>query len=284
MQSIKTWAAANPQRVESLPGIETDRHAAAIVAENAGLGRRIDDAGAPRVGGNPEDPNNGKSLCAKGQSGPTINDYPERLLFPLKRAGKRGEGKWTRITWDEASFKEFIKNPKAKVAGTKMIFQGLATEGDQDNVWAYISQFKADGTKYGKTATGTVWLDPKKTSPYRFYQFFVNADDSDVVKLLKMLTFLPQETIEDLTQKVASQPEQREAQKVLAREIVLEDLDVQKYDIYSHQNEHIVRLSPEQLKAKMAEKEAAARRNMCFPSCGTLTTVRRTCCPNCKAR
>ena len=44
---------------------------------------------------------------------------------------------------------------------------------------------KSDGTKYGKTASGAVWLDPKKTSPYRFYQFFVNADDSDVVKLLK---------------------------------------------------------------------------------------------------
>ena len=49
-------------------------------------------------------------------------------------------------------------------------------------------------------------------------------------------------------------------QKVMAREIVLEDLDVQKYDIYSHQNEHIVRLTPEQLKQKMAEKEAAAKR------------------------
>ena len=49
--------------------------------------------------------------------------------------------------------------------------------------------------------------------------------------------------------------------KVLAREIVLEDLDVQKYDIYSHQNEHIVRLTPEQLKAKMAEKEAAAAKS-----------------------
>ena len=48
--------------------------------------------------------------------------------------------------------------------------------------------------------------------------------------------------------------------KVMAREIVLEDLDVQKYDIYSHQNEHIVRLTPEQLKAKMAEKEALAKR------------------------
>ena len=51
-------------------------------------------------------------------------------------------------------------------------------------------------------------------------------------------------------------------QKVLAREIVLEDLDVQKYDIYSHQNEHIVRLTPEQLKQKMAEKEAAAKRRV----------------------
>jgi thiosulfate reductase / polysulfide reductase chain A len=55
-----------------------------------------------KVGGNPEDPNNGKSLCAKGQSGPTINSYPERLLYPMKRVGKRGEGKWQRITWDEA--------------------------------------------------------------------------------------------------------------------------------------------------------------------------------------
>ena len=55
-----------------------------------------------KVGGNPEDPNNGKSLCAKGQSGPTINNYPERLLFPMKRIGARGEGKWQRIGWDEA--------------------------------------------------------------------------------------------------------------------------------------------------------------------------------------
>ena len=55
-----------------------------------------------KIGGNPLDPNNGKSLCAKGQSGPTINDYADRLQFPLKRVGKRGEGKWQRITWDEA--------------------------------------------------------------------------------------------------------------------------------------------------------------------------------------
>lgn len=55
-----------------------------------------------KVGGNPEDPNNGKSLCAKGQAGPLINTYADRLLFPLKRVGARGQGKWMRITWDEA--------------------------------------------------------------------------------------------------------------------------------------------------------------------------------------
>jgi anaerobic selenocysteine-containing dehydrogenase len=55
-----------------------------------------------KVGGNPADPNNGKSLCAKGQSGPTINTYADRILFPLKRLGARGSGQWQRITWDEA--------------------------------------------------------------------------------------------------------------------------------------------------------------------------------------
>ena len=55
-----------------------------------------------KVGGNPEDPNNGKSLCAKGQSGPSINTYADRLLYPLERVGPRGSGQWRRITWDEA--------------------------------------------------------------------------------------------------------------------------------------------------------------------------------------
>jgi thiosulfate reductase / polysulfide reductase chain A len=55
-----------------------------------------------KIGGNPEDPNNGKSLCAKGQSGPTINDNADRLLYPMKRVGARGEGRWQRISWDEA--------------------------------------------------------------------------------------------------------------------------------------------------------------------------------------
>ncbi len=88
-------------------------------------------------------------------------------------------------------------------------------------VWGLVFPLltKSDGSKYGKTATGTVWLDPQRTSPYRFYQFFVNADDADVVKLLKTLTFLPPEEISALEQEVRTNPGPRLAQKTLAREM-----------------------------------------------------------------
>jgi tyrosyl-tRNA synthetase len=78
---------------------------------------------------------------------------------------------------------------------------------------------KSDGTKYGKTATGTVWLDPKRTSPYRFFQFFVQSEDADVVKLLKVLTFLAPEEITALEAEVKTNPGARAAQKALARAI-----------------------------------------------------------------
>lgn len=88
-------------------------------------------------------------------------------------------------------------------------------------VWGLVFPLltKSDGSKYGKTATGTVWLDPKKTSPYRFYQFFVNADDADVVKLLKTLTFLSREEITALETELTANPGARAAQKALAREM-----------------------------------------------------------------
>ncbi|SET88950.1 tyrosyl-tRNA synthetase [Paenibacillus sp. NFR01] len=78
---------------------------------------------------------------------------------------------------------------------------------------------KADGTKFGKTAGGAVWLDPKKTTPYEFYQFWANTDDRDVVKYLKYFTFLGKEEIEALEAKVESEPHKREAQKALAEEM-----------------------------------------------------------------
>jgi tyrosyl-tRNA synthetase len=88
-------------------------------------------------------------------------------------------------------------------------------------VWGLVFPLltKADGSKYGKTATGTVWLDPKKTSPYRFYQFFVNADDADVIKLLKTLTFLSREEIVALENELKANPGARGAQKALAKEM-----------------------------------------------------------------
>jgi tyrosyl-tRNA synthetase len=88
-------------------------------------------------------------------------------------------------------------------------------------VWALVFPLltKADGTKYGKTATGTVWLDPRKTSAYRFYQFFVNADDAEVIKLLKVLTFLPRDEITALETELQANPGARAAQKALAREM-----------------------------------------------------------------
>ena len=78
---------------------------------------------------------------------------------------------------------------------------------------------KADGSKFGKTASGTIWLDPKKTSPYSFYQFWLNSADADVDAFLKYFTFLSQSEIAALAQQTESAPEQREAQKVLARAV-----------------------------------------------------------------
>jgi tyrosyl-tRNA synthetase len=78
---------------------------------------------------------------------------------------------------------------------------------------------KADGTKFGKTETGTVWLSPERTSPYRFYQFWLNTDDRDVIQYLKLFTFLDQEAIGELESALQTRPEQRQAQRVLAREM-----------------------------------------------------------------
>jgi tyrosyl-tRNA synthetase len=78
---------------------------------------------------------------------------------------------------------------------------------------------KADGTKFGKSESGAVWLDPKKTSPYEFYQFWLNTDDRDVVNYLRYFTFLTREEIAALEQEVANHPGARAAQRTLAREV-----------------------------------------------------------------
>jgi len=78
---------------------------------------------------------------------------------------------------------------------------------------------KSDGSKFGKTESGTIWLDPERTSAYEMYQFWLNTADRDVVEFLKYFTFLPLERIAELAAATERSPDRREGQRVLAREV-----------------------------------------------------------------
>ena len=78
---------------------------------------------------------------------------------------------------------------------------------------------KADGTKFGKSEGGNVWLDPERTSPYKFYQYWLNASDDDSEKYIKIFTFLDKETIEKLIEEHKEQPHMRLLQKTIANEV-----------------------------------------------------------------
>ena len=104
------------------------------------------------------------------------------------------------------------------VAGTELIRKMRGVKG-YGLVFPLVAT--SAGIKFGKTEAGSVWLDPNLTSPYRFYQFWINTDDSDVVKYLKFFTMLDQRAIAELEHAVAVSPEKREAQKRLAQEVTL---------------------------------------------------------------
>ncbi|WP_232696446.1 tyrosine--tRNA ligase [Brevibacillus daliensis] len=104
-------------------------------------------------------------------------------------------------------------------AGTELIRR---TSGDEEKKVFGLTLplvLKSDGTKFGKTAGGAVWLDGSKTSPYKFYQFWFNTDDRDVIKFLHYFTFLTLDEIKELEDKVITEPEKREAQRTLARSV-----------------------------------------------------------------
>lgn len=103
-------------------------------------------------------------------------------------------------------------------AGIDMIHK---IEGQDKEVYGLTIPLllKADGTKFGKTAGGAVWLDPEKTSPYEFYQFWLNQDDRDVIKYMKLFTFMDQKEIVEYAEKLEAAPEKREAQRKLAAEV-----------------------------------------------------------------
>lgn len=94
-------------------------------------------------------------------------------------------------------------------------------EGDESKAIGLSSPLllKADGSKFGKSESGALWLDETLTTPYEIYQYFVNASDQDVVNYLKQLTLLSKEEIESLEEKSKTHPELREAQKKLAAEV-----------------------------------------------------------------
>ncbi len=107
-------------------------------------------------------------------------------------------------------------------AGTEMIRRhGASTGKVAESVWGLTWPLltKSDGTKFGKSESGAVWLTADKTSPYQFYQFLVRTPDADVMSLIKYLTFLEMSEIERLETSLKTQPEKREAQNALAREL-----------------------------------------------------------------
>lgn len=104
------------------------------------------------------------------------------------------------------------------VTGTELI-----RRKDAGEAFALTTQLikKADGTKFGKTESGAVWLDTARTSPYQFYQFWLNAGDDDVKKFIRIFTLLDRQTIEDLEATHNAAPHQRALQKALAKDITI---------------------------------------------------------------
>jgi tyrosyl-tRNA synthetase len=104
--------------------------------------------------------------------------------------------------------------------GTELIRRMTNGEGE---AFAFTCPLikKADGGKFGKTEKGNVWLDPNRTSPYQFYQFWLNASDDDAKGWIKIFTFLPKEEIESLIAAHEAAPHQRILQKKLAEEITI---------------------------------------------------------------
>ncbi|MFD2627862.1 tyrosine--tRNA ligase [Oceanobacillus kapialis] len=108
-------------------------------------------------------------------------------------------------------------------AGMELIRRSRENQEEEIKVFGLTVPLitKADGTKFGKTAGGAVWLDPEKTSPYEFYQFWLNTDDRDVIKFLRYFTFISEVEMEQLENEIKTQPEKREAHKRLAEEMTI---------------------------------------------------------------
>ncbi|HNZ77268.1 MAG TPA: tyrosine--tRNA ligase [Bacilli bacterium] len=129
-------------------------------------------------------------------------------------------------------------------------------EGNEAKVYCLTIPLivKSDGTKFGKTESGAVWLDEKKTTPYEMYQYFINTADADVIKYIKYYTFLSREEIEELEKKVLTEPHLREAQKVLSKEIVTMVHGAKAYEQAVHISEVLFSGKVKELNAEEIEE------------------------------
>ena len=93
------------------------------------------------------------------------------------------------------------------------------TEGGEAHALTFPLVTNSSGTKFGKTESGNVWLDPDRTSPYQFYQFWINIDDQDTPRYLRYFTLLSRQDIEAFESQIAERPQERAAQRALAREV-----------------------------------------------------------------
>lgn len=143
------------------------------------------------------------------------------------------------------------------IAGVDLIRR---VEGGEANVYSTpLIINKATGKKFGKSEDGAVWLDPKKTSVYKFYQFWLNADDEGVIDYAKVYTLLDKDTIDHMAEQVATNPGAREAQKTLAREVTTivhgeaRTISVEKVTAVLFGGESVENLSSEELDMLAAE-------------------------------
>jgi tyrosyl-tRNA synthetase len=93
------------------------------------------------------------------------------------------------------------------------------TEGGEAHALTFPLVTNSSGTKFGKTESGNVWLDPDRTSPYQFYQFWINVDDRDAPRYLRFFTLLSRQEIQSLEEEISARPQDRAAQRALAREM-----------------------------------------------------------------
>ncbi len=154
-----------------------------------------------------------KRISAESKSGMSFTEFSYQLvqgydflhLFQNEncRLQMGGSDQWGNIT-----------------TGTELIRRKMGSDNDAFALTCPLIT-KADGSKFGKTESGNVWLDPEKTSPYEFYQFWLNVSDEDAEKYVKIFTLLSKQEIEDLVAQQREAPHQRLLQKTLAREITI---------------------------------------------------------------